>query len=282
MNESVRAPAGQPRPGGRDVVRGDLAEQGLPDLLQYLERLGRDGQLIVESRRPLRRSGGVYFRGGRIVHAHCPPHTGAAAVHAMLVWTDGRFAFVAGARPEHETVTASVTALVLDGLRRKDELTQLTDGLPPLDAPLHQGRDALRLAGTRISLRAVRLFALIDGRRTVGELIDAAGDDAVAVASDLQELVHAGLATREADVTFLAGIVLRRLAAEHRQGLHCRAPSEFACHVLRESDGRRSLSALLDDLGCGDQDLIDTVRELVVNRWLEVGEGHELYARYLG
>jgi hypothetical protein len=115
------------------IMQGDLAEYALPDLLQFIHATRKEGQLLLEAAPS--RAPGVSFARGEVVHASCPPRVGVAAFHALLGWEQGSFAFPKDAAPFERTILDGLQNLLLDGLRRLDELRVVQGRLPPRDAP---------------------------------------------------------------------------------------------------------------------------------------------------
>lgn len=73
------------------ALAGDLGADPLPELIQYLEHMGKSGELVV---RATPRSGRIHFEGGRTTSATCGELTGAEALLALLEADRGRFRFV--------------------------------------------------------------------------------------------------------------------------------------------------------------------------------------------
>jgi len=70
------------------AMEGDLADIGMPALIQMICTERRRSALVVQ-RRNLRAE--VHFDGGEIVHATLGGLSGEAAVHQLLTWRDGIF-----------------------------------------------------------------------------------------------------------------------------------------------------------------------------------------------
>ena len=105
----------------RDVTKdltGSLAQSGLIDVLQLLEFSAKSGLLTVKSRD---RSGSMIFSEGRLVEACTEESREEAAVYEMLSWERGEFSFeakeIAGGKP----MLASLSSLVLEWARARDE-----------------------------------------------------------------------------------------------------------------------------------------------------------------
>ncbi len=264
-----------------DLIRGDLSEYRLADLLQFIASLGRDGQLLIEQDLPLPRSAGIYFMGGQVVHAQLPPFVGEEAFFRLLEWQSGRFVFLMQARPERQTIAAELKALLLDGLREQDEYHALLAQLPDLSMVAHRRWDREAIATVQVSFADLSVYDLVDGRRSFADIIELIPGDRRAVASRLVFLLGCGAITTHSDVAFLDAIVLERLGSEHRPGGARQPPSALACQILRYLDSGRPLAWIATQLPCTDHEFVLACRDLVLQRWAGVARGHERFARHL-
>lgn len=132
------------------ALAGDLGADPLPELIQYLEHMGKSGELVV---RATPRSGRVHFEAGRATSATCGELTGAEALLALLEADRGRFRFVgrgaepAGApgqpqaaqapagQPQKAKPLPTMSLLMLAGWMR-DELERRRHRLPVTGEPL--------------------------------------------------------------------------------------------------------------------------------------------------
>jgi len=105
----------RPRP---EALHGDLAEIPPFALLQLLEMGAKSGRLEVES--PEGR-GVVQWSEGHPVHAETAKAEGLEAALEIVAWERGRFRFEPGEPGERRTLEASVTELLLEASRLRDE-----------------------------------------------------------------------------------------------------------------------------------------------------------------
>lgn len=105
--------------GGARGVSGSLAEMALPDLVQILWHGKKNGLL------KLRRggeTGEIHFADGRVVNATWGQLRGEEAFYGLLALVDGEFALDPNFRPPTVVITTSPEALLLEGMRRLDEM----------------------------------------------------------------------------------------------------------------------------------------------------------------
>lgn len=116
------------------------------------------------------------------------------AVYHLFTWTQGFFSFEPEQRPEEGSLLVSINpeSLLLEGARRVDEWSLIEKKIPSLDivfAPTHPA-DAAAQAEFTSEQRVV--LPLLDGRRSVQEVIDESGLVEFDVGKAVFGLVQAG------------------------------------------------------------------------------------------
>jgi hypothetical protein len=118
------------------------------------------------------------------------------AVFELLQWPDGDFAFVVDeSDPDDLGATVDVEEVVAEGRRRIEALNELSDKIPSTTAvvalaPAPWGDPA-------VSREEWALLSLVDGQRTVGDLVLLSGTGQFVVMSSLAGLAARGLITVE-------------------------------------------------------------------------------------
>jgi pSer/pThr/pTyr-binding forkhead associated (FHA) protein len=128
-----RQPEQRAAPG--KTMSGAIDEIPLPDLLQLLGTSKKSGILVVQSDEDI---GKIVMRKGSIIFAsindldEVPP---LKSVYRILTWTTGTFSLEPyDEHPIEGEIDASVTEILMEGLRQIDELNNLRHRLPDLDA----------------------------------------------------------------------------------------------------------------------------------------------------
>lgn len=271
---------GRTRSGVRDLLRGDLSESNLAEVLQFLLTLRRDGQVMMEQDEP-RLAGGIYLVGGDVTHAVCPPYHGMDALVQLMSWQQGRYAFVANKSSHERTLTGSFQSVMLEAMRILDERSQHWVGLPIPTTIVHRERDPRIFSRCSMDLRAWRLFELVDGQRSIQEVYDLAGGTGN-VAALLRQMLMVGVLRTHADSIWMATIRFRRLDASARQHRPAAPLSVAACHILRGCDDRATMGSLAVATGLNGEMFIRAVRELVEGYWIGLVEGEEIYRDRIG
>ena len=183
-----------------DRVTGSLADLSTIDLLQTIATNGKSGVLHLHSS-----SGGtgeIYFRKGAVVDAEVGRLSGSDAVYRLLSWTDGRFEIEWRNIRRRDTVALAAPALLMEGMRRLDEWTRLTQQLPPLDTVFEVDYRLLAERLADIPDEVNGILRLFDGVRSAIQVIDDCG------LSDLDALTVIGKLNSEELIRNVAAKVI--------------------------------------------------------------------------
>ena len=110
-------------------LEGDLADDTLPGVLEFLFMTGKTGRVIVL--RGSKSAGLLYVDGGNVVHAEFERRRGVAAFSEMCFLKRGRFKFEPHFRPARRTMNDNGMTILLDAARVHDELTRTQTELSP-------------------------------------------------------------------------------------------------------------------------------------------------------
>lgn len=120
------------------------------------------------------------------------------AVYSLFTWSQGSFFFeVDQPPPEHELqLSLNPESLLLEGARRVDEWGLIEKKVPSLDLLFEVDRERIEAAGVELTAEQEQLVPLLDGSRTVQELIDQTGVGEFELGKSLYGLLQAGFAHR--------------------------------------------------------------------------------------
>lgn len=169
---------------------GTLDDVPLADLLQHLEQSQQEGEVRIETGTGLAR---IWFRDGCLLDAEMGDAHGETAIFRLLGAGSGSYTVelkhVARLRMIHE----GAPALFGRRLRRTAEWQRLVADLPSLDTILTL--DAARYAAMQSKVPPVdaKLLGLVDSRRSIVEIVDESGFEAVAALERLAWYVRARL-----------------------------------------------------------------------------------------
>lgn len=167
---------------------GDLGELPLPDLVQMTSVGGKTGRLVILDEEDAV-AGVLMFRGGRLVGARAGELAGEKAFYALLGVRTGSFEFDPTAELDEDEVNLPTESLLIEGMRRLDEVYRMRRLLPAPAVVRYLG------GGTEDPLEIRVLGYLGPGARTVGDLVagilvggDADEYDALQALTHLEEL----------------------------------------------------------------------------------------------
>jgi hypothetical protein len=172
------------------ALRGTFEETEPADLLQILALGGKTGVLAVTHQG---RASRLLFRGGDIIHAVDGARQGEEVVLSLLARRAGSFVFTPETVREERTIQRSVPALLLTAAQRMDDLTRANGLLRKPSARVHVREAAAGEPLEGLGEAERQLLGLIDGQRSVGEIVAAAQVGAAGAYAMLAGLIERGI-----------------------------------------------------------------------------------------
>lgn len=120
------------------------------------------------------------------------------AVYHLFAWTQGSFTFKPDEMPEEGIFRVSFNpdALLMEGARRVDEWSLIEKKVPSMDLIFAIQRDPLAEEGVELTDDQRRVIGLLDGERSVDDLVEESGLVEFDTAKALYGLIQAGFAER--------------------------------------------------------------------------------------
>lgn len=121
------------------AVVGSLSVFIPPNILQMLANDMKTGTIHLKTPTA---QGKIYLRNGEVYHAELlqnPKLTGNDATYEMINWNDGSFSFKDTEHSDQNTIQGSCMHLIIEGLRRGDELKVLQEKFAPAKIPSATG-----------------------------------------------------------------------------------------------------------------------------------------------
>jgi two-component system chemotaxis response regulator CheY len=103
-------------------LSGQLSMMALAELVQTLHNTQKTGLLRVKSDVD---EGEIYFDEGAVRHAKVGSQEGEEAFYQLVTWADGSFVFEVGEHDVEAAVFRSTMGLLMEGMRRQDELRKM-------------------------------------------------------------------------------------------------------------------------------------------------------------
>lgn len=164
----------------------------LVSLLQEVEAGAKSGQIRLQTDLG---PGSVWFAAGRVIDAEVATATGYAAIFRLLAMNG------AGVEIEYKpvdrvaTIHGSLQDLLEARAHRAEEWRRLVDLVPALDTVPAINRARLDARRAELSDVEFKLLGLVDRRRTILDVIDDSGLDAVAALERIAAHFRAGILT---------------------------------------------------------------------------------------
>src|SRR5256885_4053491 len=181
------------RPATPAALSGSVGDLGLVDLFNSLETWQKSAVVHCEDGE---RTARVWVQSGQVIDAEVETLAGEAAFYRLLGWEKGSFRVEFGSIARTPRTEAGTQALLLEGMRRIDEAARLVDRLPPTTV-LGVDFDVLarRLGDLPDEVNGV--LRLIDGRRTLREVIAGSSLDDLSTLAVAQRLLADGVVRKE-------------------------------------------------------------------------------------
>lgn len=177
-------------PTARTRFSGSLEDVAVVDVMQTIAVSGKSGVASVTRKE---RQAWLYFDRGQIIDAEVGDLRGEEAVYRVITWTTGSFDLEFKAIERERVIDVPHQALLMEGLRRVDELGRLSEQLPPENAVVDIDHAALASRLNEIPDELNALLRLIDGKRTLLDLIDASPFDDLSTLTVLSKFYFEGL-----------------------------------------------------------------------------------------
>ncbi|HTP27002.1 MAG TPA: DUF4388 domain-containing protein [Anaeromyxobacteraceae bacterium] len=174
-----------------DGFAGSLSDAGILELVQTLERWKKSGALRIEGGKD--RVATVWFREGRVVDCEVGRLVGEVAFYRLLTWRDGQFAIELGPAEREERIGVGTQELFVEGKRRIDEWGRIVGELPSFDGVFRVDYDLLAERLADLPDSANGLIRLLDGKRTLAQVIEQWEQDDVAAARTISKLCSDGI-----------------------------------------------------------------------------------------
>jgi hypothetical protein len=165
-----------PKQPKHDVeLQGSIREFNVSDIVQFLSGSEKTGKLHLTAQQT-GAEGSIVFANGTVVHAELAGAVGEEAFFDLMLWGDGQFAFEPDAVSREKTVRQSSTNLLLEGARRKDEWSVLSQYIPDMGLVPEFVLPDDNETGQQITLNTSEWVVLskIDGERNLKEVAEAA------------------------------------------------------------------------------------------------------------
>jgi DNA-binding response OmpR family regulator/TolA-binding protein len=184
--------------GAASALTGSVGDLGLVDLFTSLENWQKTATVLCEAADG--RSARVWVRDGQVVDAEVEPLSGEAAFYRLLNWEAGSFRVEFGPADREARTEAGTQALLMEGMRRIDEMARVAETLP-LSTVLGVDFPALAAHLAEMPDELNGVLRLFDGRRTMRDILSESPLDDLSTMGAVQRLMSDGVLVHGAAVT---------------------------------------------------------------------------------
>ncbi len=175
---------------GRTHFSGSIQDMAVVDLLQTFEVSRKTG--VVHLKSGLQQAH-VYFRDGKVLDAELGVLTGEEAIYRALTWNEATFEVSFEPVTRRDAIEASTQGVLMEGMRRLDEWSRMTEQLPPLHRALEVDHAELGFRIGEIPDEVNGILRLVDGKRSMLEVIEESPFEDLSTLSTLSKLYFEGL-----------------------------------------------------------------------------------------
>lgn len=177
------------------ALQGDLSDFGLVDIIQLIDLGKKTGGVEVHARRGTEQlDGWLYFNEGKICGAQLGSLSGEEAAYTLFTCNGGPFTLHEHIPLPTPNVRVSNEVVIMEGIGRQDEWVNMAERMPPKAMVLRLVANP-RSSSREINLEADkwRVLTMINGKNTVGDIIQLSGLGDFASCRIIIELMDAGL-----------------------------------------------------------------------------------------
>lgn len=150
-------------------LKGSIESINLADIMQLVANSKQSGRFILT--KSDEEKGYIYVVKGEIIHAEAEHFVGEDALFTMISWEKGDFLFEESEFEVDNSITRSVTSLLMEAARRIDEWKLLRKKIGSVDSvPVFNEID--RGERRKISLSTLEWIVIskIDGMKSISEI----------------------------------------------------------------------------------------------------------------
>jgi hypothetical protein len=179
-----------------EVLRGNLAQLSLLDILKMLSTGKRSGRLDIHQGA---KTGEIYLQYGTLVHAVSGTHLGENVVYTLMGWLEGNFSFTPDIEAPEQSIHVSTEQILLEAARQADQWRDIKEVLSSTDAVFNISASG---STNTVSLKPIewKVLAQINGERSVIEIAELLELHEFDVAKIIYGLTTAGLLHEETGI----------------------------------------------------------------------------------
>ncbi len=175
---------------GRTRFTGSTEDVSIVDLFQTFEIARKTGILHLANGAMHAKA---YFRDGKVVDAELGTLRGEEAIYRTLIWKEADFEVEFTPVEVDDVLGVSTQAILMEGMRRVDEWSRVSEQLPALDGVYRLDHDELALRLGAIPDELHGILRLFDGKRSLYDIVDESPFEDLSTLQTLAKLYFEGL-----------------------------------------------------------------------------------------
>lgn len=168
-------------------LKGDIGVLGVLELIQTLSNMGKTGKLEIVL--PTKEKGELFFKNGKLIHAHSIDNIGKEALIEILNWNKGTFRFVENVILPAPTIDEETSKSVLEAISLQDEFKtkeNILNFIPILN-------ERVEAENFSLNVDEWRFLNLIDGKKRCCDIIEEMGTEKIKMINIVEELNKKGI-----------------------------------------------------------------------------------------
>lgn len=155
-------------------LKGSLESINLADIMQLVSNSKQSGRFILL--KDSGEKGYIYVKNGEVNHAEVENFLGEDAVFTLISWDKGEFTFEEGKADVKDSITRSVTSLLMEAARRIDEWKLLRKKIGSIDSvPKFSEVDKNERRKISLSTLEWLVISKVDGTKSIAHISNETG-----------------------------------------------------------------------------------------------------------
>ncbi|MGC8942940.1 MAG: DUF4388 domain-containing protein [Caldisericia bacterium] len=248
-------------------VEGNIKDFPLVDVLNLLSFGGKTGILKITGKKNKEDlNGEIYFLNGKIVDASSDIKKGEEAFYNIFLIDEGTFSFSVKEFKREKTIDKNLDTLLLEGIRRADEIKGLQSKLPNLDTYL-ETNPKVNASEIKLSSEEWQILNLFKDKKTIRNALKMSTFSEFMTLRTIYLLLTLNLLkTTEEEEIDISKIVPKRVISPVKETLSIlglSGPRNISEKVLFKIDGSKSLKDIAIELRLSDKEILSCFIKLL-------------------
>ncbi|MBP7139823.1 MAG: DUF4388 domain-containing protein [Caldisericia bacterium] len=248
-------------------VEGNIRDFPLVDVFNLLSFGAKTGILKINGKKNREDlNGEIYFLNGKIVDAKSGVKNGEEAFYDIFLIDEGNFSFSVKDFKREKTIEKNLDALLLEGIRRADELKGLQSKLPNLDSFL-ETNPKVNATEIKLSSDEWQILNLFRDKRTIRDALKISTFSEFVTLRTIYLLLTLNLLkTTEEEKIDISKIIPKKVISPVKDTLSIlglSGPKTICDRVLFKIDGSKSLQDIALELRLSDKEILSCFIKLL-------------------